>query len=238
VTDLKLREKIAVLVSLLCLQTSPSRAVDVPPNNPCLSAIRIVASETQVPIDILFGISLTESGRAQPGGHLPWPWAFNQNGKGHYFESQERLMQEANKLEREGHTNFDVGCFQINYRWHRPKFPSLEAMTDPISNARYAASFLSRLKNEFGTWDRAIGAYHSRTHHHANRYRAIVARNRDKLPTALVSSQENPSPKTQISREPNSNPVEMHVPELTKEAFQNTAHNRRLPLQRRRSLFE
>ena len=71
-----------------------------------------------------------------------------------------------------GRTSFDVGCFQINYRWHGARFASLEEMLEPAANARYAARFLSDLHEETGTWTAAAGAYHSRTERHARRYRA------------------------------------------------------------------
>jgi soluble lytic murein transglycosylase-like protein len=62
-----------------------------------------------------------------------------------------------------GARSYDVGCFQINYRWHGQHFASLDQMFDPDANAAYAARFLSELYAEFGDWSRAAGAYHSRT---------------------------------------------------------------------------
>ncbi len=44
-------------------------------------------------------------------------------------------------------------------------------MFDPVANARYAARFLAELHAEFGDWSQAVGAYHSRTQVHAQRYR-------------------------------------------------------------------
>ncbi|GFE49570.1 hypothetical protein So717_13230 [Roseobacter cerasinus] len=65
----------------------------------------------------------------------------------------------------------DIGCFQLNYRWHGGEFSTLEQMFDPVTNARYAAKFLNRLFDEKGNWMRAVGAYHSRTPKHAVRYK-------------------------------------------------------------------
>ncbi|MEY8882549.1 hypothetical protein [Donghicola sp. XS_ASV15] len=45
-----------------------------------------------------------------------------------------------------GTTSIDVGCMQVNYRWHGEGFSSLEDMFDPAANTAYAAEFLTRLK--------------------------------------------------------------------------------------------
>jgi len=87
-----------------------------------------------------------------------------------------KLLSHAQANLERGETSFDVGCFQINYRWHGHAFVDLAEMTDPLSNARYAARFLGELFREFGDWTEAAGAYHSRTKVHADRYKKIFAR--------------------------------------------------------------
>ena len=62
-----------------------------------------------------------------------------------------------------GNENFDVGCFQINLRWHGAAFASLEDAFDPDANAAYAARFLTELYQSEGSWPGAVAAYHSRT---------------------------------------------------------------------------
>lgn len=56
----------------------------------------------------------------------------------------------------------DIGCFQINSRWHGAAFTSVDQMFDPVENALYAARYLRRLHAEMGSWSAAIAAYHSR----------------------------------------------------------------------------
>ena len=71
-----------------------------------------------------------------------------------------------------GARSFDVGCFQINYRWHGDAFASLEEMFDPLVNTRYAARFLGRTLRRIRGLEqgrRGISLAHSL---HANRYRA------------------------------------------------------------------
>ena len=74
-----------------------------------------------------------------------------------------------------GRRNIDIGCFQINHRWHGDRFGSVADMFDPLINARYAAAFLAELHSRTGDWLLAVGAYHSGTPGLAERYRAKVA---------------------------------------------------------------
>ena len=72
----------------------------------------------------------------------------------------------------EDRKSFDVGCVQINYRWHGHAFPTLEDMFDPEWTATYAAQFLRTLYEERGSWSAAAGAYHSLTPELAQKYAA------------------------------------------------------------------
>ena len=71
-----------------------------------------------------------------------------------------------------GRTNVDLGCFQINYRWHGKRFDDLGEMFDPAAGAVQAGRFLRDLFAETGNWSAAAGAYHSRNPEFATRYRA------------------------------------------------------------------
>ena len=91
-------------------------------------------------------------------------------GKGYWFDNRDEALRFLREQVATGRQNFDVGCFQVNYRWHRHGFASLDTMIDPMVNARYAARFLTELYGEKGNWSDAVGAYHSRTPEHARRY--------------------------------------------------------------------
>jgi hypothetical protein len=134
-----------------------------------------------VPLSVLRAISLTETGRRRDGGFKPWPWTVNMEGAGVWFDGEDEARAHVFRHHQRGARSYDVGCFQINYRWHGEHFASIEEMFDPLANARYAARFLSELHAETGDWSRAAGAYHSRTREYADRYRARFDRIRARL---------------------------------------------------------
>ena len=55
----------------------------------------------------------------------------------------------------------DIGCMQINERYHGARFPSTEAIFDPRRNVDYAAAFLKALKTEEGSWTLAVARYNA-----------------------------------------------------------------------------
>ncbi len=142
------------------------------PADRCDQAAVSASRATGVPLPVLQAIALTESGRKQGARFRPWPWTVNMAGQGFWFEDQATALAYARSHASQGTTSFDVGCFQINYRWHGDAFTSIENMFDPRTNALYAAQFLRSLHEELGSWSLAAGAYHSRSPEQAKGYRA------------------------------------------------------------------
>lgn len=143
------------------------------PNDPALAcdqAAQTAAQATGVPLDVLRAVTRTETGRGEGTGLQPWPWTVNMEGAGVWFDTADQAQVYVFRHFQSGARSFDVGCFQINYKWHGAAFSSIEEMFDPVKNARYAAGFLKKLHAELGGWDRAVGAYHSRTQAYAQRY--------------------------------------------------------------------
>lgn len=105
-------------------------------------------------------------------------------GEGRWFDTLASAKAFVFEQFKSGARSFDVGCFQINYKWHGTAFRSIEDMFDPEISGRYAADLLSRLYLETGDWSAAAGAYHSRTPVHAARYRARF----DEVLTALTDT--------------------------------------------------
>ena len=136
----------------------------------CDHAAAYAAERSGVPISVLQAISLTETGRKRNGVLRPWPWTVNMEGKGVWFDTEDEARAFVYKNYKEGARSFDVGCFQINYKWHGHEFSSIEEMFQPNPNALYAAKFLFKLYREKGDWSAAAGAYHSRTQKYADKY--------------------------------------------------------------------
>jgi hypothetical protein len=162
----------ALLLSAVCLAASaPHGQTD---SALCDAAAAGAAAETGVPLPILLTITRAETGRAPDGdpasGPLPWPWTLNAAGAGEWYATRAEALARAEALQAGGMQNFDVGCFQISFRWHGTAFPSLDAMLDPALNARYAAGYLAALRAEAGDWRSAAALYHSRDPSRAEAY--------------------------------------------------------------------
>ena len=171
-----------LLVVLFLIGTMPGIALAARNGNICDQAAEMAARESGVPVDVLKAITRVEAGRSTGAGFSGWPWTVNQGGAGSFFDTKAAAMDHVSRAIESGETNIDIGCFRINIRWHGRAFPSLEAMFDPDENARYAASFLQRLRDETGEWEAAIGAYHSRRDAAAQGYLAKVVQVMDDLP--------------------------------------------------------
>lgn len=174
-----------VLAGVLFMAALPLRASE-PANEAAISSIcdassAAAARAQNMPADALYAITLTETGRARGGSFRPWPWTVNMEGRGFWFDTREEAYAYVLERYNAGARSFDIGCFQLNYKWHGEHFPSIEAMFDPMTNATYAARLLSGLYDEYGDWTKAAGAYHSRTETYASRYRTRYARIRARL---------------------------------------------------------
>ncbi|KIC46299.1 tail length tape measure protein [Ruegeria sp. ANG-S4] len=147
--------------------------------NACDRAAQRAAQSEDVPINVLKAISRVETGRRHKGRIEPWPWTINVEGQGYWFATEREAKSYVFNIFKAGRRSFDIGCFQINYRWHGKAFRSIDAMFDPDENARYAAGFLRKLHAELGSWQAAAGAYHSRTpdlaHAYQERFQAVLA---------------------------------------------------------------
>lgn len=138
-------------------------ALALPSAEICEWAAQQAAQESGVPVDILGALTLTETGRRMDGVVRPWAWSANSEGEGTWFDDPDTAIAFAEDRVAQGRLNLDIGCFQLNYRWHGENFASVAQMFDPLENARYAARFVRQLYTETGDWRIAAGAFHSRT---------------------------------------------------------------------------
>ena len=128
----------------------------------CDESIEIVAASSFVPREVLYKIARLESGRHMDGRHVSWPWSLNNGGKGYFLKDSATALSTLSSMRAKGKTNIDVGCMQLNIRWHADFFDSLQQMMNPLDNVRYAASYLEKLYKETGSWEKTIKFYHSR----------------------------------------------------------------------------
>lgn len=160
----------------------------------CEAAALAAARATGVPPEVLLALALTESGRTEAGRLRPWPWTVNADGEGRWFATREAALAFAEARRAEGARALDIGCFQINHRWHGEAFASLEAMFDPAANALHAARYLARQHAGTASWEEAAAAYHSRTPALAERYRRRFAANLAALGIAPAAPPAAPPP--------------------------------------------
>jgi len=165
---------LAIIAALAMIVAAKGHAArnDSDVSDLCDRAAINAARASGVPLNVLRSISRAETGRSSGGGLQPWPWTVNMEGTGRWFATLDEARSYVFLHFKNGARSFDVGCFQINYKWHGEAFRSIDDMFDPLLNARYAAEYLSELYQEFGSWTDAVGAYHSRTPELAERYAA------------------------------------------------------------------
>jgi len=128
----------------------------------CDQSIETVAKSTFVPKSVLLKIARLESGRRVQDQMVSWPWTLNNSGAGYFFSSKSGASEKLQKLMAAGKKNIDVGCMQLNIRWHARYFNSTSAMLSPFENVSYAAKYLEQLYRETGSWEKTIKYYHSR----------------------------------------------------------------------------
>ncbi len=167
---------LALLISLQFSICSYAYGSDV--NSIVPSAYRQIAAEYSIPPALLYSIALTESKNNYKGLTRPWPWTMNHRGNGMYFETKAEAISHAKKLIADGDKNFDVCVMQINWRWHNRRFSSIKDAFDPYKCIRAAAQIVADYKKQYGSFEIAVGKYHSPGNKElAHKYKERVRRN-------------------------------------------------------------
>lgn len=131
----------------------------------CRQAIGQTERALRLPIGIMQAISLAESGRwdKTSRSHFAWPWTVMAHGKGRFYPSKAAAIAAVRKLQAAGLKNIDVGCMQVNLKYHPKAFKNLEEAFDPVINARYAAGLFAKLRKANRSILKAVAHYHSTT---------------------------------------------------------------------------
>jgi len=146
----------------------------VDPQTICMQATLQAEEKYQIQKYLLTSISTVETGKWSKllQQKSAWPWTINVRGRGHYYKTKEAAIAAAKELRRKGIKSFDVGCMQINMKFHGKAFASLEDAFDPQTNVEYAARYLSKLYQKRQDWMQAATDYHSRRPKKAKIYKS------------------------------------------------------------------
>ena len=138
-SDLRSRRLCAIgLVALsICSVTTAASA-----NGPCEREMTLAARRHGVPLGVLYAVGLSETGRK---GVLN-PYALNIDGRTVLATDLRNAVTRFSDAKSKGAKLVDLGCMQINHRYHGDKFSGVEAMFDPAKNVDYAARFLKELR--------------------------------------------------------------------------------------------
>ena len=140
----------------------------------CQIAVDKAEKNYQIKSNLLQTIASVESGRwnAQAGKRVAWPWTVHANGKGRYYKSKAEAIAAVKDMQQKGITNIDVGCMQINLKYHGEAFANLDEAFDPEKNVAYSAKFLRKLyKRNKQNWTKTAMHYHSRNLRRGTNYK-------------------------------------------------------------------
>jgi hypothetical protein len=138
----------------------------------CADATIRAERRDRIPTRLLAAVAAVESGRWDriARANIAWPWTVTARGEGKFYPTRQAAMRAVAAMQRDGVTNIDVGCMQINLGYHPDAFASLHDAFDPDTNVAYAAEFLTRLRRDKRSWSRAVQFYHSSDPKRQRRY--------------------------------------------------------------------
>lgn len=124
----------------------------------CPTLISQTEARRNIPRGLLMAIAMTESGL----NGSPNPYAMNIAGRSYFASSGQDMANVISSNWSRGVTSIDVGCMQINLKYHGMKFSRLTDLLHSPTNVEYGASFLIALAVEAGSWKDAVMSYHNK----------------------------------------------------------------------------
>ena len=141
---------IAIFISSAALAAGPQLG-------PCEREMARAAQAENIPLAVLYSVGLTETGARG----LLQPYAMNIDGIAVVSASLPEAIAKFNAAQARGAKFIDIGCMQINQRFHGKHFVSLAAMFDQRLNVSYAARFLKQLRAREASWTLAVARYNA-----------------------------------------------------------------------------
>jgi hypothetical protein len=146
------------------------------------TAYVVTAKRAGVPPWLLYGVALQESKLRLGEATVPYPWTLGVRGRGERYASFHAATAALQRHLQAGVRNIDCGAMQINWHWHRDQLVHPARALHPYANLAIGAAILRRHFMATGSWDEAVGLYHTGSVRSAEqrgrsaRYRASVAR--------------------------------------------------------------
>jgi soluble lytic murein transglycosylase-like protein len=122
-------------------------------DNDVLSIIKAEERRNGIPDGLLLSIATVESGCS--------PYAVNTARKAVRLSSKDEAVRFVEAKVQRGNRNMSIGCMQLHHRTHSKNFASVSDMFDCAKNVAYAADLLKALHDKYGSWEKAVRAYHS-----------------------------------------------------------------------------
>lgn len=166
-----MKRLISAVALALMLAGAPAKEAEAKMAIP--TTIAKVAQTKGVPPDIFYAVLLNETRvKTNMKRVVAWPWSANWQGRSYRFKTRAELYQFCKSLLAKGYQSFDIGISQVNWKWHKHRFSSLWAATDPWINMNAAADYLVEHYRTERNWLIAAGKYHAPNHaSNARRYR-------------------------------------------------------------------
>lgn len=115
------------------------------------------AATHAIPLPVLYAVGLTETGRR---GRMN-AWSMNVDGRAVASRDRSEALRKLDEARKSGARFIDIGCMQINARFHGAHFRSPAQMFEPQLNVDYAARFLRDLRAREGSWTKAVARYNA-----------------------------------------------------------------------------
>jgi hypothetical protein len=124
----------------------------------CPQLIADAEARRQIPRGLLMAIAVTESGL----NGSPNPHAMNIAGRSYFARDLNDMASVISANWQRGIQSIDVGCMQINLKYHGDKFARMTDLLHSPTNVEYGASYLIHLATERGSWREGVMDYHNK----------------------------------------------------------------------------
>ena len=179
----------------------------------CIAQFGYYEKRYNLPKDSLYSISLQETQKKHSKFNIGivWPWTVNVEGVGHHFKTKAAAVNFTTSQLNQGKKSIDVGCMQVNLKYHPDAFKSINHAFSPRSNIEYASKLLKEKYYKHKNWNKAIGSYHSESTDRGRKYSDNVNKiannismHKDNVRKYTYSNKHNnPSPSRQFAEENN-----------------------------------